>query len=783
MSRKKRDGARKWYANLGGGSAASDRARTTGETDDAFVETEWTRSFLQNDVPFVVGPKGTGKSLLLFKKGLQLQQRPGTISLPNSGFPFGPSPSFGSLSDLRPGTVSAPAHSFLWSKDGRPDIDVWTRLWTWALLRVVLVAWAGPAGKASTRRELAAAVREGDEVLGSSAQHATNPFSVVERLVHYVSERSSRERVSIPASSSAADALRALSPYCAPVYLLLDNHDEMTSRDASFWVASAKGAFFAIMHLSELSGGHVHGFMSLRPEVIWELRSHESFPKWDQKLAWIRWSDTDLVNLLESRIKGLDPALLREPKLRTSDPLRALVGKTLDVPGHARPMVRERDIEADVMSHRYDAIESVIRRNSLRRARDIIVIGNKILDRLTTRDSSDWRLVQWGIRDGRSVILSPYLQEVRSRWPWAEEISISDFVSNYVCCNLLAPQDVSRARQAFREQCRDFRSVDPFAILYSCGLLGYAVGGERQRGYLEQCFEVPGHESDLALPLSPLYMLAPILYGSNVKIDVVRNFMVAHRANIDVTLALLVLDQRRETDASRSADTVPPGMVRPGSGPPRLALAPVKLLFVAANGFGDNEGPFRRELDTLRTVLSQSEVSKDVTIIPRSGAKRFDLIQDLARESPTIVHFSVHARKGGIFLQGNEGGVESVSGDVLRSIFRASNDRSSEALGRTPRPQVRVAVLAGCNTLDEAQAVSSVVDIVVGTKAPIGEGAAQEFAALFYSLACSGISIGNAFDMAVSGLSDAHRPYSQHFCLLGSDSAKGQSLFSLNGWQ
>src|SRR5262249_41675499 len=118
-----------------------------------------------------------------------------------------------------------------------------------------------------------------------------------------------------------------------------------------------------------------------------------------------------------------------------------------------------------------------------------------------------------------------------------------------------------------------------------------------------------------------------------------------------------------------------------------------------------------------------------------------DLAQLLLQHQPQIVHFSGHGgRAEQLILLNADGKPAPVGTKALVNLFTVFKDH------------VRLVLLNACQSSPQAQAISQVIDCVVGTEADIGDEAAITFAASFYQALGFGHNVGNAFELGKTAL-------------------------------
>ncbi len=163
---------------------------------------------------------------------------------------------------------------------------------------------------------------------------------------------------------------------------------------------------------------------------------------------------------------------------------------------------------------------------------------------------------------------------------------------------------------------------------------------------------------------------------------------------------------------------------------------PVKVLFLAANPSATGRLALDEEAREIEAKIRAADPRDILQLETRWAVRIEDLLFSINRLAPTIVHFSGHGEQDGILLQGERGAVELVSGEDLADALRAAP------------PTPRVVLLNACYSERQARALVEVVDCAVGVPGLIGDQAARQFAAQFYSALSFGKSVQQAFDQA-----------------------------------
>src|SRR5262249_7488522 len=172
------------------------------------------------------------------------------------------------------------------------------------------------------------------------------------------------------------------------------------------------------------------------------------------------------------------------------------------------------------------------------------------------------------------------------------------------------------------------------------------------------------------------------------------------------------------------------------------------ILFLAANPLGTDRLALDREARAIQMELERSGFRDRFDLVTRWAAEPLDLLRELRKLKPTVVHFSGHGMPRalptrhpgewsppgagtpsslaidgpphGLFFQDSEGRARLVSTAALQDAFSCA--------GRS----VKLGVLSVWYREEGAKALVAHVDCVVGVPGAIGEDAARCFAIGFY---------------------------------------------------
>jgi TPR repeat protein len=169
----------------------------------------------------------------------------------------------------------------------------------------------------------------------------------------------------------------------------------------------------------------------------------------------------------------------------------------------------------------------------------------------------------------------------------------------------------------------------------------------------------------------------------------------------------------------------------------------VKVLFFAADPLSsppDGRDPRLRLDENVRQVRETVDAAPHrdaLEVIDRWAVRTRDLVREMNRVHPQVVHFSGHGSSDGLVVVGSEGrGSHAVDAAGLTDLLRLFRD------------DIQLVVLSACFSRPQAEAVAEVVGCAIGTPATISDDAAITFDATFYGAIAFGRSVQFAFDQA-----------------------------------
>jgi hypothetical protein len=201
------------------------------------------------------------------------------------------------------------------------------------------------------------------------------------------------------------------------------------------------------------------------------------------------------------------------------------------------------------------------------------------------------------------------------------------------------------------------------------------------------------------------------------------------------------------------------------------------ILFLAANPIGTDRLALDEEARAIRVALERSGHREDFQLETRWAARPLDLLDELRKLKPTVVHFSGHGGRSepragasprrdivaepgavdgdhqhGLYFQGPDGRPQLVSAAALEETFGAAG------------ASVKLVVLSACYSEVQAEALRAHVDCVVGVGGSIRDEAARNFAIGFYGGLGERQSVVAAYKqgcaaISLQGLPDSDRPH------------------------
>jgi hypothetical protein len=167
----------------------------------------------------------------------------------------------------------------------------------------------------------------------------------------------------------------------------------------------------------------------------------------------------------------------------------------------------------------------------------------------------------------------------------------------------------------------------------------------------------------------------------------------------------------------------------------------LKILFLAANPLGTSRLALDEEIRAIVEKIQLSTHRDAVELISAWAVRPDDLLQVLNQHQPHIVHFSGHGSPSGeLVLVDAYGTPKAVGARALTALFSTLKDN------------IRLVVLNACYSRIQAEAITDVIDSVIGMNEAIGDEAALIFAASVYRAIGFGRSLQEAFEQGKTAL-------------------------------
>ena len=202
------------------------------------------------------------------------------------------------------------------------------------------------------------------------------------------------------------------------------------------------------------------------------------------------------------------------------------------------------------------------------------------------------------------------------------------------------------------------------------------------------------------------------------------------------------------------------------------------ILFLAANPSGTDRLALDEEARAIQVEPERSGFRDRFELVTRWAVRPLDLLRELRKLKPTVVHFSGHGAsnaagehrpgpvtrrdlgesghndgtsKHGLFFEGPDGHAQLVSTEALEETFGAAG------------ASVNLVILSACYSEAQAQALLPHVGCVVGMSGSIRDDAARSFAIGFYGGLGERESVAAAYKQGcaairLEGLHDVARP-------------------------
>ena len=159
---------------------------------------------------------------------------------------------------------------------------------------------------------------------------------------------------------------------------------------------------------------------------------------------------------------------------------------------------------------------------------------------------------------------------------------------------------------------------------------------------------------------------------------------------------------------------------------------PFTILFVGVDN-GEKTDPdlnLKREFEKIEQAYGEADISKGtssgVVIKQIFFSKWSDVMMQIRKVKPTILHMGCHARKG----KGFELFRQIVDPHEMLDAIRSWN--TSARKQSPPRPEIRIIVSNACDSEEHARVLSEGVDFAIGHRAPVADESAIDFSGIFF---------------------------------------------------
>jgi len=159
-----------------------------------------------------------------------------------------------------------------------------------------------------------------------------------------------------------------------------------------------------------------------------------------------------------------------------------------------------------------------------------------------------------------------------------------------------------------------------------------------------------------------------------------------------------------------------------------------KILIFSANPKDTSELDLKREVREIRDRLRRAKYGRQFTVQLTEAVRIQDFQQELLEHEPQIVHFCGHGEEEGILVENEQEKAVLVPSEALASLFSLCAEH------------VKCVLLNSCHSHVQAEAISQHIPHVIGMKQAVGDEAAVEFAAGFYTALGFDRSIEQSFE-------------------------------------
>ena len=450
------------------------------EKGDLITTNKIERFIDEDDINFIVAPKGFGKTLLLIYKRLTYKFEK------KRGFKFIPSDDH--IVDAPSGT-----ENLSWGElmiDFYKDRRNWEGLWRACISLSIVQKIKKSSIDAGFRikedfRELEEIRKDKDGLKYPLLRKLIyeEERKTPTRYLAYILTNFGREEVrSLLKEQEFMDKL--ISEIHIPIAIFIDNVDEYFKRsDINVWYVSQQELMFAVKNMCRLNH-HLDIFVSIRKEAYEKLSDPTDENIRIRCLDDVQYSFTKLKEIFEKNIEWTDEKYLSKPEKVRTEPIVSFLGfnKIKNV---------STGEEEDVFSYIY--------RHTLKRPRDIVAIGRRIKEIDGERTEEN---VRSEINSVATKMAKDYIEIFLPHTCFDNNLEVEDLFK-LIPHNILHLENLKDICSKFNGGCdnkRDCKNCDKkhvFCDLYKLGLLGTvefdaAISKKNKQRFLrpgEQTFE------------------------------------------------------------------------------------------------------------------------------------------------------------------------------------------------------------------------------------------------------------------------------------------------------
>lgn len=504
---------------------------------DRIVRNYAVREFLENDNKcYVIGMKGSGKTLLLLKKAIEKrEENQSVLIIPKDSN----NPVDRLMADENVGKK-------LWHKTKGSNNRhlIWAVVWKNAIMKAIIYNHCDVSGEIVNKYDIDVYDENYENYINVLRIKLKNRlrnlfgdppyfdkksvFNFYFDVVTFLEDSSISEHDKIVRENEMMRTM--LRDLTLPVYIYIDNLDNYYEQQPELWLESMFGLFRVIREI-RLDFRHIHVYTSFRKDVYNRFQT-EQLLQYNDFISFLDYSREELFQMFAQGIQSLNRSHLIEPFLKDSNPWRAFFGEDIVNNFHNAIVSEKEDIRQYIFRH------------SLWRPRDMIVIGNKILEEKGDKQMSA-DIVRGGVENAAKEIQKQYLDEISPMLP--PSVDLASLISEFMPNNILTSNDLksvcmkynnSRGDQC-NDDCRRCNFFHPGCMLYSMGLIGYVDKSTKTGKYIQKFLrpgEMDGKDQIEKIPKVDYYVLHPILNNLLRNNHIDDRQIVGYRQEFDINI-------------------------------------------------------------------------------------------------------------------------------------------------------------------------------------------------------------------------------------------------------